>query len=542
VPLWVFRYFPSQDGPAHLGNASILREYYTPARTAFRAYYVLNQTFTPNWAGHLALTGLMAVFPPLVAEKVFLSGYVILLATAIRYALTALRQDAAFLVLLGFPFIYNYTLHMGFYSFAYSLVLFFLVTGYWLKHRERFGARETVTLAALSLLLFFSHIVSMVAAVIAIVLLTGWRLLIDLASPARRWRITGELSKMVPVFGPLCALAPACLLAGLFLIWNRQTHLSWADIPAFNTVLKDLVSLRSLVSYDGREVWAARGLATLFVTITVYLLVSGRARPRPTFGNGFMLLAVAYAVLFVAGPSSVSNGSYIYERMNLYPSFALILWFATHPYGPLARRWIQAVALGLVGLFLGLHTAKYRELNDYLTEFVSVSSSISANTTVLPIAFSHSGDVSNGRPLSQRIDVFLNAAGYIAAERHIVDLANYQASQTPFFPILFRPDLNPAERLQYAPVDSGAGELTAVPTDILGYPRRTGGGIDYVLVWGVRSAHHHRPIPRLIFSQLSQGYDLVYTSAPRGLARLYRRKDLFVTPEPAARLGRHPGW
>jgi len=541
VPLWVFRYFPSQDGPAHLGNASILREYYAPNRAALRAYYVLNQTFTPNWAGHLALTGLMAVFPPLVAEKVFLSGYVVLLPTALRYAIGALRQDATFLVLLGFPFVYNYTLHMGFYSFAYSLVLFFLVTGYWLKHRERFGARETVTLGALSLLLFFSHIVSMVAAVIAIVLLTGWRFLIDLASPARRWRITGELSKMVPIFVPLCALAPACLLAGLFLIWNRQTHLSWEDIPAFNTVLKDLVSLRSLVSYDGREVWAARGLAALFVTITMYLLVSGRARPRPRFENGFMLLAVAYAVLFIVGPSAVSNGSYIYERMNLYPSFALILWFAIHPFGLVARRSIQAVALGLASLFLGLHTAKYRELNDYLAEYVSASSSISANTTVLPITFSHSGDISNGRPLSQRIDVFLNAAEYIAAERHIVDLANYEASQTPFFPILFRPSLNPAERLQYAPVDSGAGELTAVPTEILGYPRRTGGSIDYVLVWGVRSAHHHRPIPRLIFSQLNQGYDLVYTSAPRGLARLYRRKDLFVSPEVGAGLGRHPG-
>src|SRR5436309_3810282 len=79
IPIWAFTYFPSQDGPAHLENANIIREYDHPARTAFRAYYVLNETLTPNWFGHLVLAGLMSFMPILVAEKVFLSGYVLLL-------------------------------------------------------------------------------------------------------------------------------------------------------------------------------------------------------------------------------------------------------------------------------------------------------------------------------------------------------------------------------------------------------------------------------------------------------------------------------
>src|SRR5215510_15849492 len=28
IPIWAFTYFPSQDGPAHLSNATILREYH----------------------------------------------------------------------------------------------------------------------------------------------------------------------------------------------------------------------------------------------------------------------------------------------------------------------------------------------------------------------------------------------------------------------------------------------------------------------------------------------------------------------------------
>ena len=33
LPLWVFPFFPSQDGPAHLENAVILRDYHRPDRS-----------------------------------------------------------------------------------------------------------------------------------------------------------------------------------------------------------------------------------------------------------------------------------------------------------------------------------------------------------------------------------------------------------------------------------------------------------------------------------------------------------------------------
>jgi hypothetical protein len=532
IPLWAFTYFPSQDGPAHLENASIIREYHEPARSAFRAYYVFNQSFTPNWAGHLVLAGLMSLLPPLPAEKVFLSGYVILLPVAVRYALTAVRPDSGFLAVLGFPFVFNYLLHMGFYSFSYSLAMFFFVSGYWLKHRERFGLRETVTLAALSILLFLGHVVSTVTVLLEILLMTGWLLLPDLVRPVWQRRFPRSLSSTTMLLRPLAALVPACFLIALFLVRNQQRHLSWQDRPPLATMIKDLVSLHSLVSYEHREVWVARAVVCLFGGIIAYLLASGRALPALTFWNGLALVALTYALIYLLGPSAVSSGSYISERMNLYPFLALIIWFGAHSYGPMARRGIQVVTVGLTCVLLGLHGVKYRELNSYLAEYLSGSSAIESNATLLPIVFSPRGDAPDPRPLSLRIDVLLNAAGYIATKRHIVNLGNYEASQTPFFPVLFRPGLNPAVPLAYAPVDSAAGEVTAVPTGILSYPRHTGGSIDYVLVWGVQTRHHGRAVPETIFRQLQQGYDLVYTSPARGLAQLYRRKDRPLAPRP----------
>jgi hypothetical protein len=530
IPLWAFTYFPSQDGPAHLENASIIREYHEPARSAFRAYYVFNQSFTPNWAGHLVLAGLMSLLPPLTAEKVFLSGYVILFPMAVRYAVTAVRPDSRFLAVLGFPFVYNYLFHMGFYSFSYGLAMFFFVSGYWLKHRERFGLRETVTLAGLSILLYLGHVVSTVTVLLELLLMTGWLLLPYLVRPGWQQRFAGSLPSATTLLRPLAALVPACFLIALFLVGNQQRHLSWEDRPPLGRMIKDLVSLYSLVSYEHREVWVARAVVCLFGGIIAYLLATGRVLPMLTFWNGLALVALSYALIYLLGPSAVGSGSYLLERMNLYPFLMLIIWFAAHSYGPVARRRIQVVTVGLACGLLGLHGIKYRELNSYLAEYLSASSAIESNATLLPIVFSQRGDLPDPRPLSLRIDVLLNAAGYIAAKRHIVNLGNYEASQTPFFPLLFRPGLNPSVPLAYAPVDSAAGEITAVPTGILSYPRITGGSIDYVLVWGVKTRHPGRVIPETIFRQLRQGYYLVYTSPGRGLAQLYRRKDRTFAP------------
>src|SRR5215475_3455969 len=68
IPIWTFKYFPSTDGPAHLDNANIIREYHD--RPIFREYYIFNKNLVPTWFGHLVMAGLLSLMPALVAEKV----------------------------------------------------------------------------------------------------------------------------------------------------------------------------------------------------------------------------------------------------------------------------------------------------------------------------------------------------------------------------------------------------------------------------------------------------------------------------------------
>ena len=85
---------------------------------SFAEYYTINHKPAPNWLGHLALAGLILISNPLLAEKILLTGYILALPLAVRYAFRAIRSESATLAVLSFPFLYNCLLHYGFYISA----------------------------------------------------------------------------------------------------------------------------------------------------------------------------------------------------------------------------------------------------------------------------------------------------------------------------------------------------------------------------------------------------------------------------------------
>lgn len=525
LPIWIFKYFPSSDGAAHIENANILREYYVTDRTLLREYYELNKNPVPNWFGHLVMAGLMYIVPPLVAEKILLSGYVILLPISIRYALHAIRPDAVFLAFLAFPFIYNCLFHMGFYNFSYSLPMFFFVVGYWLKYQNRFTLGKIVTLTLLSLLLYFCHLFSLVTAYMAIALLTIWLTVLDAQQSRQQQFKLQSLGRAFSIRAlvPLCAFLPTLILVVMFLSRKSTGNSAtvWYPVAVWKRVL-DLFILRSITSYEKVELLFSTALAVLFVAVCLYVLRSKVVHRQMKSWDGFLLIAATYVVIYFIAPDSMSGGGNIKERLMLYPFFALILWFGGHSYHRLVKQRIQLVAVGIALMLLGLHTMKYAELNNYLEEYLSGMHLIKPNTTLLPLSFSHHGQTPDGRSLSWRIEPFSYASGYIAVKRNIVDLANYEAA-LDYFPIIYRPNLNPDLHI-------GVGQqknFVADPPQVnfLTYPQRTGGSVDYVLVWGLIEEERNDVSAKSISRQLAEGYELIYTSPKWGLMQLYRRKS-----------------
>ena len=197
LPIWLFPYFPTQDGVSHVYNSQILTEYSNP-EYEFRDYYEINWYPFPNWLSHFSLAMLIFVFPPLIAEKIFLSLYVILFPT--RNLLFPQRRTTrgrhAF-VILSFTFVYNYLFLMGFYNFAVSVPLFFLALGYWWKHKDEMDRNRIILLNLLIIITYFAHLISYAFILFSIALLA----LLHFRRDFKRILITG------------CYLLPAALLA-----------------------------------------------------------------------------------------------------------------------------------------------------------------------------------------------------------------------------------------------------------------------------------------------------------------------------------------
>ena len=517
LPIWIFPFIPTQDGPGHQAVTFILRQYDHPAAGILRQYFLPNQEALPNWFIFFLMGQVLGFVSVPLAEKILLTAYVLLLPLAARHALRAIDPRAGFLAMLAFPFLYNFMFNMGFFNFCFSLAAFFFALGYWLKHAERMGPARTVILALLVLWVYFCHPVTLVVTVAALLTLAGWRMLLDLLAvperrfaPAALWRGFRRW-----LLAPSLACLPPLILIGSFVLSRSGSRVEM--LPMW-VKIKHLAGLYSLVSLSTWTIPLAIALAFLFYAVAALCLRErwGRAAQR---GDGLLLAAAVLAVAFFAAPSQLSGGGFVNHRLLLFPFLILILWFGTfeHPAG--RRLGIQIAAAGIALALLSLFAWKYAQIDRSLSEIVAAGKAVEPDHTVLFLSYAHQGEDEEGAPLAFRTWPFVHAGGYLAARQRLVDLSLYEANED-YFPLYYRPALNPF--LHLAPGPLGI-EGRPPEVDLLGYPRRTGGSVDYVLLWGLRDELRGDPKVRAVQDQLAAAYDLIHRTRD-GRVLLYKRR------------------
>jgi hypothetical protein len=162
----------------------------------------------------------------------------------------------------------------------------------------------------------------------------------------------------------------------------------------------------------------------------------------------------------------------------------------------------------------------WNETGKGISRIVAAGRRVEPDHTLLFLSYAHQGKRPDGQPLVFRTWPFAHASGYIGAEKRLVDLSLYEASED-YFPIYFNPRTNPYTRLATVPLGI---ETTPPRVDLLGYPRRTGGRIDYVLLWGLRDEQRSDPAVGETLRQLAAAYELVEAS-PGGEVRLFRLRS-----------------
>ena len=525
VPIWWFQYFPSLDGPAHLNIADVLVKYNSPETPAFREFFEINTSPDPNYFIFAVLYPLMHVFPPLLAEKILLSGYVVLLPLALRYAVRAAAPEASILSLLAFPMIYHAPLHLGFYNFSFGMAFFLFSFGFWLRHSEKAGFRVFVGHLLLSLLAYFTHLFALAISCAAIAFTTTGMTALEFLrrrrerafDPGLPWRALKTRALL-----PVAAYLPALVLSAVYLL-QKKGELTASGLEAIGwpdgTRIEDLLVAASLVSHDSSE----RLVSAAFVVIL--LAVAGLVVVRKVRGasrtNGLFFCFLGFLCLYFLTPYQF-HVRWMPSRIMPFVFLALILWFASQLLTATSGRAtllrpLVVVAVAAVSLAgLSIRSAKYAEINGYIQEYLSGVEHIARNSTLVSLRLDRLG---NGEPISDRIDLFLQASGYIALERSVINLNNSQAA-TGIFPIVFRQSLDP-----YRHLATDWGYVGVPPrVDLLRYAERTGKDIDYVLLWGRGERLRESAAGRRLMAQLEEAYEHIFTSPKRGLMRLYRLK------------------
>jgi hypothetical protein len=411
VPIWAVDYVPTVDGPSHVYNAWILRQYHNVEEyPLFQQHYEIDWRPIPNWFGNAVLALLMFPFAPRTAEKILLSGIVLLFVAAVRFFAGSADPERRWAGVLALPLLYNHLFLLGFHNFSFSLSFYMLAVGTWWRNRDSPGLPLALELNLLLLLCWFSHIVSLCVALASIGIL--W--LVTLRG--RDWKRH--------LLHPLM-LAPQVLLP----LWFVQQQ-GGGPIPSIwspETVRDFLMRLEVLLLFGDEQLWIGRILAGLF-GVLLLLTLAGKLKPREE--DGFLLLVLLTIGIYIVSPEGMSGGTLLKNRLSLYPWLVLLPWLAP-PIGRVGRVAVIAVAALLTIFQVGKTVHWYRQMQPDIQAFVAAAESIPRNSRVLPLLFSR--DTTN-----PRFGALGHLLGYAAAEKGLIDWDNYEAA-TSLFPVRFRP-------------------------------------------------------------------------------------------------------
>ena len=510
VPFWAFQYIPSQDGPSHLHNAVVLANYGT--EPIYQEYYRI-RLFSPagNAFAQYMLAGVVKLTGPHLAEKVFLSGYMILFFLAFRYFLRGLTQYADYVSVFAGILAPNWFFYMGFWNFCVSSSFLLLIVGYYVRHQQRrigWAPRPLIVLTLGGLIVYMSHAVSWVVWSIAVVAL-GWPHLSGLLGRRRMSRSLSSAAFQYVL--PLCSLLPA----SIFLVTHVVTMQKGPDCAVETSLrarLWPLYSLSFLPRIAAAEATVVKIVAGTFVVVLCFMVgIILKRRTYNYWSSGLLLLSCACVSLAIIAPDCVGAGGFIHTRLAFYAVLFFVAWVASglHSWPRSALNVMAAVGCGVALVTFAVRVPVLSKWNDELAAFALIGQDIVPRSTVLSLCLERH---------EERVNPFIHAVGLLSP-RVIIDLSNYEAS-TDFFTTSFQPEYSPfpalgtLEQLQGAPP----------AFDISRYERQTKGHVDYVLLYKDVDGDEHAVKSTevgVIHDQLA-AYTLV-RSEQFGKVALYRR-------------------
>ncbi len=439
IPIWIFAYFPSQDGASHVYNGLVLTEYAKHENYKLRDAWKLNITIFPNWLSHILLAALLYVFPPVIAEKVFLSIAIGMIPIAFFYFLNAVHKRAFTFVWLGFPFAYNYLLYMGFYNFTLSITCFFFSFGFWWKHKDDMQLKHVGVVYVLLLLTYLSHIASYGLIVLGISVAAGC--LWGGKALAETWRVRTKpprsifrqlLVNLKPFFHFILYMFPIYFVLMEYYLDSLKNHLK-GNHRGMEWISDYFWGVKSIVYFTDWHIPVNYILlAILGVAIIISIGYRIHRRHWVKQNDVFLLIAFLFTYMFIKAPWSYGPGGWINDRIHLYILLMLAPWLIQD----MSKFFRYPIAAGLI-VFTLLHFGRtaldHGRISPEIEELVSATDLIEPHT-VYEI---RSADWRKSDALGKikYVTPFVHSCAFYGVYADdVVHLANYE-SAFDYFPV-----------------------------------------------------------------------------------------------------------
>ena len=471
LPVWLFKYTCTQDGPAHAHNAHILKVYHNHENYILREVHERNPTLFPNWTSHVLMAGLMYVFPPLVCEKIFFTLCIGLLPLSLLYLLNSVQKGKTLFCLVGFIFAYNYLLHMGFYNFALSVSLFFFALGSWWRCKDKLSAKALVTAYVWLTVVYLTHFQSYALLTVSLTGI-GVFLYVYEALESPRVRLTAQLKSILLFLG---SMLPAYVILLTYYLVKREGggfHRSFEGLMKYFLSVGSIVSFRDAHVLIGNLLLVLLAIAFLFTLIDrVRRIYAHRNSPESEdsrYGgitaivdrtDVFLLVTLMLTFLYFKSPWSLrSGGMWISDRIHIYILLALLPFF-TFSFHKFVDYAFSGILIVLALWHLGYHVQTYAVMDKAAKEALSSAEMIEPHTVLASRPGSWGGTPDAANWDFKYILPFEHIEGYLALENGVAYLGNYEPN-TDHFPLRYKNKQVPADyvlvwRTEY----DGVGDL-----------------------------------------------------------------------------------
>jgi hypothetical protein len=505
LPLWVTKHLPLVDLPQHLFLISVLHRIRDPT-TLYPQLFAVREQLTPYLGYYYAVHLLNWLVPVEVANKLFLSAYVIGMPLSLAFLLRSFPRPV-WPCLLSIPFAYGDSFAWGFINYCSALPLAFFCCGFLVRSVSDARRRKiwAFALSVCLVLVLLSHV--QVFAFLGLGL--PWLLVMTRAPVGGR---QGRLKALLTSRGPAVAAAvPAMLLFGVWVIarigepsqieygapWKAWGPLLSSNNLAFKSLVQNRDEffrvLGNMLS-DGSDRYAL--YAVLLITLVAVSLgfVPGArdAQPGERGAERWRVLGLGALALGLYFLMPFDVRGYMYYLNTRYAHLAAPLLVCAVP--PVRRTAAGRLLLAsaICSLILAVPMSRgFREFGREASAVEELAALSSPRPLVMGLIFD---------PFSKAMThpVYLHSAATIARERG--GAPNFSFAVTPHSPVRYRQSPPPTFPSEWRP-------------DQFEY-RKQGTFYDHFLVRGVR--------PAQIFGPLLQG-ELAIAGQAGGFTLVRRR-------------------